>query len=523
MKRVLSSIIALTLGLGPVPAQAQSALGRASLPSGMSAPTPVPSGLAPAAGSFAPALSAPSLSLAAPAPFAPLAAPAALPVPAALTVPAALRAPAAAAPAPLKAETPLETLRRASAPGPALRLDGVFDGSRSAPASVEPVAAPEAAAKPRRGLLQRYRDRRAKTPLQNAFGKAMFATALTAASAPVLWGAAPALKYVYAVLAADLMMLAIILPLAAGAAVWRKLRSTPQTAAKPPPSRRAKLAVIAAGVVLGLGLAAAPYYATGPVVERVASVVDRHVEKGERRDVHWLRGGAAEDETIKELSRNPVGRELLDKLRDRGGVIRLPAFFISRQDDSHAQHEKFFDGVYLAEDELTQRGWTVEQVLKDPELQRRLIREMNSTVFHELVHAVQGRRPPWTTGYFKLSTEAEQEAFLRQTLFLIAELEAGEPRNDHGRWMISDVAEDLDGYLKTVAGMYEDNVVVGDPYFKAFLAEQRARWPAFRVHAYRVLASRASTPASAKMFMDKAKAAAEEAGLPAPAPLAASR
>lgn len=522
MKRLLSSIIALTLGLGPVPAQAQSALGRASVPSGMTAPTPVPSALAPAAGSFSPSLSAPSLSVAAPAPFAPLAALPALAVPAALIAPAA---PTSAAPALIQAETPLETLRRASTPGPALRLDGVFDGSiiRSAAASVEPVAAPEAAAKPRRSLLQRYRERQARTPLQNAFGKAMFATALTAASAPVLWGAAPALKYVYAVLAADLMMLAIILPLAAGAAVWRKLRSTPQTAAKPPPSRRAKLAVIAAGVVLGLGLAAAPHYATGPVVEQVSSVMDRHFETGEKRDVRWLRGGAAEDEAIKELSRNAVGRELLDKLRDRGGVIRLPSFFISRQDDSHAQHEKFFDGVYLAESEITARGWTVEQVLKDPELQRRLIREMNATVFHELVHAVQGRRAPWTTGYFTLSTEAEQEAFLRQTLFLIAELEAGEPRNDHGRWMISDAAGDLDGFLKTVAEMYEENKVVGDPHFKALLEEQRARWPAFRVHAYRVLASRASTPASAKMFMDKAKAAAEEAGLPAPPPLAASR
>lgn len=517
MKRPLSSILALTLGLGAVPVQAQTALGRASLPSGMTAPVPVPAGIAPAAGSFTPALSAPALAVSlAPAPFAPLFA---LPV-----QPAAV-APAAPMLAPARGEIPLETLRRASLPDMANHPAAVFDGSlaRSAPASVEPVAAPEPAAKPRRGLLQRYRDRRANTPLQNAFGKAMFATAVTAASAPVLWGAAPAMKFVYGVLAADLMMLAIILPLAAGAAVWRKLRSTPQTAAKPPPGRRAKLAVIAAGVVLGLGLAAAPYYVTGPVVEQVASLADGSRALEKRQEVHWLGGGVVEDETVKELSRNPVGREILDRLRDRGGVIRLPAFFISRQDDSHAQHEKFFDGVYLAENEITGRGWTVEQVLKDPALQRRLIREMNSTVFHELVHAVQGRRPPWTKGYFKLSTEAEQEAFLRQTLFLIAELEAGEPRNDHGRWMISDAAEDLDGYLKTVAAMYEKNVVVGDPYFGAFLAEQRARWPAFRVHAYRVLASRASTPASAKMFMDKAKAAAEEAGLPAPAPLAASR
>ncbi|MDP3542752.1 MAG: hypothetical protein Q8T11_09845 [Elusimicrobiota bacterium] len=243
MKRLLSSIIALTLGLGAVPVQAQTAHGRASLLSGMTAPVPVPAGIASAAGSVTPTLSAAALTVS-PAPFAPLAA----------------------------------------------------------------------------GIL--------------------------AASAPVLWGAAPALKYVYAVLAADQMMLAIILPLAAGVAVWRKLRSTPQTGAQPPPSRRAKLAVIAAGVILGLGVAAAPYYVTGPVVERVTSIVDRGREADKRHEAHWL----------------------------RGGVIRLPAFFISRQDDSHAQHEKFFDGVYLAETEITRRGWTVEQVLESPELQRPLAR-----------------------------------------------------------------------------------------------------------------------------------------------------
>jgi hypothetical protein len=150
---------------------------------------------------------------------------------------------------------------------------------------------------------------------------------------------------------------------------------------------------------------------------------------------------------------------------------------------------------------------------------------MNSTVVHELTHAVQGRRAPWTPGYLTNTFEAEQEAFFREMLFRLAELERDpSARNDgHDAWMVPDAADDLDGFLKSVAAMYEKNVSVPNPHFDAFLAEQRARWPAFRVHIYQVLAARATTPASAKMYLDKAKAAAKEAGLSEPAPLVASR
>ena len=175
---------------------------------------------------------------------------------------------------------------------------------------------------------------------------------------------------------------------------------------------------------------------------------------------------------------------------------------------------------------LSEHGWTVEQFLKDPELQRRLIRDMNSTVVHELTHAVQGRRPPWTPGYFKNTIEAEQEAFLQETLFRLAELE-NDPKltnNGHDQWMLPEAADSLDGFLSSVAGMYDKNVVIGkDPYFNAYIAAQRARWPAFRVHIYEVLAARATSSGTAKMYMDKAKAAAKEAGLPEPAALVAAR
>ncbi|MBI2387960.1 MAG: hypothetical protein HYV14_18390 [Elusimicrobia bacterium] len=523
MKRLLSSILALALGLGSVPAQAQTALGRASLPA-PAAPVPVPAGLvAPAAGLLAPALGA-SLTPAAfaslgPSPVPSAAAPLpARPVSAVPTLPAL---------APARTATPLETLRSAASPEIAPGTGAIFDGSvtRSAAASVEPPVQPEAAAQPRRTLLQRYKAGRNKNPLQNAFGKAMFLTTTAAVAVPVLWGAAPALKLAYAAVAADALMLAVVLPVALVLAVWRKLKRAPQTAAKPPPSRRAKLAVVALGVVLGLGAAVVPYQATGPVVERVKAYTERHDPAAKQTRARWISGGAVEDEVFKVLAPNPVGREVLDKLRDRGGVLRLPPFFISRQDDSYGQHENLFDGVYLNEGEVTGRGWTVEQFLKDPALQRQLIREMSSTVLHELTHAVQGRRPPWTPGYFKLTFEAEQEAFFQEMLFRLAELERDPAarNNGHDQWMVPDAAADLDGFLKSVAAMYEKNVSVPNPYFDAFLAEQRARWPAFRVHIYQVLAARAHTPASAKMYMDKAKAAAKEAGLPEPAPLAASR
>ncbi len=521
MKRPIAFFLALTLALGAVPAQAQT-VGRVSLQTG-TAPTPVPGGLvSPTVNVSLPlntSLLSPSLS-SLPSPSVAVQAVAVQAVP--VAVPTAFAV--AINPAPSSVDSP--QANQAPTPTPELQKaasNNLFDGSfsRSAASVAEPPAAPEAA--PRRNLLQRYRDSRGKTPLQNAFGKSMFLTTMAAASVPVLWGAVPALKYAYALTAADLLMLAIILPLSIGAAVWRKLR--PQTAAKPPPSRRTKLAVIALGVLLGLGAATAPYQATGPAVELVHSVTDRSKAAADKDSVVWIKGGAVEDEAAKLLALNPVGQEIMAKLRDRGGVLRMPAFFLSNQEDSYGMHENFYDGVYLNAGELASRGWTREQFLKDPKLQRQLIREMSSTVVHELTHAVQGRRPPWTKGYFKNTTEAEQEAFFREMLYRVAELERDPTaRNDgHDAWMVSSAADDLDGFLKSVADMYEKNVVVGEPYFNAFLVEQRARWPAFRVHMYQVLAARAESPGMAKMYLDKAKAAAKDSGISKLAPLVETR
>lgn len=509
MKRLLASTLALILALGSTPVSAQVALGRTAL-TGSSAPTPVPAGIVP---------TATGLTFAAPAP-APALTPAlgVAPIPVLPSVAVPVTAVSAVPASEAKRPTPIQSLKTAAAPEGLTSFDGSLTRSAASTSEEPPVETANAATPAKRGLLQRYKDSRKKSPpLQSAFGRGLFIAAMTTSLVPALIGAAPAMKILYAFTAADLLVLAIVAPISLGLWAWRKLRG-PQTAAKPPP-RSKKLLVFVFGAMLGIATGLAPYYATGPVAERVASYVDVKKAADERQHVRWISGGAAEDETIKVLSRNEIGRATLNALRDRLGVIRLPAFFISHQDDSYGEHENFFDGVYLNDGEITQRGWTVEQFLKDPALQRRLIREMESTVLHELTHAVQGRRPPWTPGYFKNTIEAEQEAFFQEMLYRVAELERDPAarNNDYDQWMPIDAAGNLDGFLKSVAAMYEKNVVIGrDPYFNAYMAAQRARWPSFRVHIYQVLAARANTPASAKMYMDKAKAAAKEAGLPDP-------
>ncbi len=520
----MSLALSLALALGSFPAQAQSVLGRASLPAVNAAPVFLPVTAVPVVGALAPALATPSLvpSLVA-APYAPapvlesIATPAALPI-------AIVATAVARSPRPDAVASPVRSLRSVAAPNGS----AIFDGGLSHPAaaSVEPPSDPEPAAKPvRRSLLQRYKDSRKNSPpLQTAFGKGMLYASMAAVAVPPLLLAAPALKAGFALAAADLTVMAIMLPLSLGIWAWKKLRG-PQTASQPPP-RGKKIAMLMLGAVLGLGIGLAPYTVTGPVTERVSARFDQTRAVEDQTRVRWISGGAVEDETVKVLSRNAVGLATLNSLRDRFGVLRLPTFFISQQKDSYGEHEDFFDGVYLNAEEVTSRGWTIEQFLKDPALQRQLIREMDSTVLHELTHAVQGRRPPWRPTYFKNSVESEQQAFLQETLYRLAQLE-GDPsarNNGHDQWMIPDAADSLDAFLKNVAGMYEKNVVVGtDPDYNAYFAAQRALWPVFRVHMYQVLAAHASGAGSAKLYIDKARAAAKAAGLPEPAPLIASR
>jgi hypothetical protein len=504
MRKFLAPALAAIVALAPS-AHAAAPVLRATLsaPAGPAVPLALPSAL-PAVSVAGPSL-APSRGLVLPLALASAVGAAPLPV----------AAVAAAAPA-----APLPTLRAIERAAPATAALA-FDGS-AAVKDAEPVRPPEAANAPaaKKSLLQRYREsRRKSSPLQKAFANSLMITAMGAAAAPAIWGAQPALKAAYNLAVADAILFAVIVPAIVAGWAWKKLRAP--TAARPPPTRRLKLAVAALGFALGIAAGTVPSAADGPIVQRWEAYQDRSRPAEEVTNTRWLSGGVVQDETVKVLSANPVGREVLERLKDRGGVLRLPPFFISKQKDSHAQHENLFDGVYLSEDNITSRGWTVEQVLKDPALQRKLVYEMRSTILHELVHAAQGRRAPWRKGYFTNTVSIEQEAFLYQTMFIVAELKADpKARNTgHDLWLAPSLAQDFDAFLEEVADMYENNARTGDAGADATIARLRAEWPAYRVEIYRALAARAQGPALAKMYMDKARAAASEAGLPEPKPL----
>ncbi len=257
-------------------------------------------------------------------------------------------------------------------------------------------------------------------------------------------------------------------------------------------------------------------------IERFHAVIDSRREFGEREDVRAVHGEALSDETVKVLSANPVGRRILDQLRDRGGVLRMPTFYVSKQDGSLAAHTALLDAVYIGADEVTAMGWTVEQFLKDPALQREFVRKFQSTLAHELTHAGQGRRSPLQSDYFRPAMEHEYEAFVNELLYNHERLKA-DPTADIGGdiYHYLESLRDLAGYLRDLDGLgsYQKNVHIDNAFWRAWRADLFARWPAHRVEAYHLLALRehaAGRDRVAQKYQERAHAAAVAAGLPLP-------
>ncbi|MBI3289704.1 MAG: hypothetical protein HYZ74_09330 [Elusimicrobia bacterium] len=493
MRRILSVILSLALIADPLPAAAQ-ALRAASVAS--SAPIPAVSSLAPlsaanAVSTLAPSLIAPGLG-AAPSNPAPAPLPPAAPVLSRLVC----------APAP---RTALSALDAASAGG--RRAAAAFDGGDEKPAG-EPVVGESGASQP--PLDPPDKPKKRTRPLYSALTSGALIGGYAAAAAPVLWGAAPASKLVSTGFTTSVILLIAVLSLDVALWIGRVLRRSPPTQPQPPPSWKRRLAMLALGAALAAGACALPIVYEGPLTDRYLAWNNApfHPRDGSRR----ILGGAVEDETLKALSQNAVGREVLDHLRDRGGAVRLPTFFVHDTEDTYGSYDNLFDHVRLDSNQITKRGWTVEEFLGDPEKQRALIRSMQSTVLHELVHAMQARRAPWTAGYFVTAQEHEYEAFIYQHLYLHERLKADptadlSARQDMDRYL--DIVDDLDAYLAKLDlfPVYKNNPHVTSPVFEAFLAKQRALWPAHRAEVYVVMLERSlrqNDPEKAKMYRDKA-------------------
>jgi membrane protease YdiL (CAAX protease family) len=356
-------------------------------------------------------------------------------------------------------------------------------------------------------------------PVQKAFVNSALLAAVAVAAAPILWGAAPALKGAFLLGTASVLTLAAIGVVALARAALARLFPNAL------PAVRRRLVAAALGIALGLGLGAAPIVAPGPFAEKITAGVD--LIRRAHTEVRAVPGSALSDETLKVLSRNPVGREVLEHLRDRGGVVRLPTFFVrSSKDDGDAmvtivaQHEGYFDGLYIGAGLLRDHGWTVDEFLSRPDLQRRVVVEFQATLAHELTHAVQSRRSPFSREPWQFeSMEHEYEAYAVQNLYVHAQLQA-DPHAAIDSETLYEYENALDlglvAALKAHDADYPQDRHADSPHWNALRAQISARWPALRVEGYVLLARRQPLPRLAEAYMKKARAAAAQAGLPVP-------
>jgi hypothetical protein len=520
-------VVEAPLGAAPV-VSAPATLGAAAL--GLSAP------------SLAPAFAAPTLSIA-PSAIAPVAfAPVALAPAAALPVAAFSAAlPAAAAPAPAASYAAPEPARAAraldAAPSPTASVlarfaaapDAAalrFDGARAA-ASADETAAPTPAtrvdapalapasprpAAERPGFWRRLNQAtRPGSHAETVFERWLGLGLLAAVTAPFLWHAAP-----IHTLQIDVPVALVLPTLAAGALTVSRIARflfKGELAPSRPSGRRAAALAAALGLALGLGAG------TAPSVLRPAIVQAGTPFLAPAEHIQAIPGDAIAREIVADFSTNPVGRRVLDGLRDRAGRVRLPDFYLSDQNESVAEYRNVPNGVFLSKSEIKSSGWTAARFLADPDLQRRYIRANLPLFAHELTHADQARRSPLEPGQFSQGVEYEYEAYLNEHLYTHEMLKADPTRNDLGSELGSYMIwlDDLDAAVREVDGSYPDDVHVRSPRIAAVLARARLDWPAHRVEGYMLLSRRfARSPKMARSYVEQARRVAAENGLPRP-------
>ncbi len=474
---------------------------------------------------------------------APAAAPAALPVvaapaasPLAAAAPIGFNAPADA-PAPQRrtqSRFALDVLDAVAAPDAAPQLSArAFDGLRLRAAADAPSAAPDPGAprgpelkKPslyrrivRRGVPTFY------SKVQDGIGYAALGGGVFVA----LWGAMPWAHLPILAAISGTLAVGFVFAMDITRGFWlfgRALADKPSPAPVPVSGAKKRLALLS-GLILGAGMFSAALTFEAPLIQRYHAIMDSYTEAAQRENVRAVRGDAFNDETVRILSENPVGRRILDDLRDRGGVLRLPHVFVSKSQGSiMAVHNPVFNGIYIDEEQITDLGFTVEQFLNDPEVQRQVAGVLHSTMAHELTHAVQGRRSPLEREFYQQAMEHEYEAYVNELFYAHERLKA-----DPSAHMTDD---DMSNYLSSLADLasylrgiderdaYQGNIHVDNERWRAWHADLAARWPAHRVEGYHLLALReqaAGRARDAARYQQRAVESAEAAGLPAPPPL----
>jgi|GEM_PF-2313203 len=507
-----AALLALVIAASPGAAQVRlvESAPAALAPAAAGEGAVLPSALAPAplAAAFAPVFASPS----------PTAAPAAASVSAAPAAADALSAPVSDAPR--ASQSPRSPQARSARAEATVAEETSAWNENSSPATA-PAAAPRPAffPLPAAGAPEPSTDRRRSPPspsrrLARAFDWSAVGGLIGAVPAGVLLNAmTPQLALYYA------LPLGFVGLVAALGLVQLGRRLSAARAPAAPPASGALLARSFAGLALGAALTFSTVQFEGPIVSAVTSVATP------QKPLVAVPGAALRGAVIARLSENPVGRGVLARLTDRFGAVHVPPFFIQRNGDgSVADYDGMLDAVLIGADEIVSNGWTVEQFLKDPELQRRYVAEADVTFAHELTHAGQVRGSPFEPGQWgraNANFEAEYEAYMTEHFYLHAKF-AADPRSltplEYGQY-IAALDGGVDAYLEahvTPLG-YPHEVHVKSASYDAYIAKVRAAWPAHVVEGYALAARRnADRPKVAAYYKRRAAAYAAAHGLPAP-------
>ena len=535
LKRSLAAWLALSLACAPA-VQAANFGEAASQPL-----TPIILPQAPLVSLAVPALQVPSAALTATTFAQPLALPAAavLPTPAALSIPQASNAaapgakdsrPATAALPQLQAASDAKTpelgslafdggLLRAASAGDVGDTPGQTTGPKLSPAgNGAATPTPEPPAPPRKSWLKRLNESTKSSKTEVWLERGLILGAAVALAAPVLWKAAP----IHTLMMTTPAALVIPALIGVGVALYRVGRfilGRAPSAPRAPPARKTLVRSAVLGLALGLALGVAPTVGRSYLVQ----AVQNHTAPAEQ--TVRVPGGAIGQTVIADFSQNPVGRRVLDGLRDRSGTVRLPVFMVRKETDAIASHVAIFDAVFIGEAEVKGFGWTVADFLKDPAKQAKYVHDNQALFAHELTHAVQSRRSPLEPGQFGMPIESEYEAYVNQHLYTHEQLKVNPSVNvgsEIGSYEV--MLDDVFGYLKGLDtdSAYKNDTHVDSPRNRAWTAALRRDWPAHQIEGYSILARRhAKIPFLVKSYQKKAAAIAAANGLTLPPELRA--
>lgn len=337
-------------------------------------------------------------------------------------------------------------------------------------------------------------------------------------AAPIAWKAAPMHEGLFMLATTMLVPAAVSAAYHAVKLVRRLLRSPPSPPRTKKALRRAFWAGAAAGVLLNIGA----HSMQATIVEMLPRAA-RSVKAYEKfTDIDHVRGDTLKLELIKAMQGNPAGEDVLDELRDRGGVIRFPDFYVSRMaPTTMASYVSPVDGIFINELQLERHGVMREDFLNDPEVQKAFAAQFLVTFVHELRHAAQFRRGwefpghvPGYTGKFKGWHQVEYEANLTEHFFVFHRMKAGQPITKIEELL--GPLESLEEYFADIDANYPDNIHSEAPYWEKQLARYTDDWDAHVKETYLLLAKyyEKTDPARSKLYQEKAgKPEAKDVGL----------